>query len=86
MVDEGFPDWAQHVQAGALLIPHYDHVRIYTNERLTAWDDWSGNFIAILLQLTHDPLSHNRRIIYTGKVLLGDKIRYVYMDDMEIME
>lgn len=86
MADESYPDWANHVQVGTLLVPHYDHIRVYTNERLTEWEDRGDNFTVILLQLARDPLSHDKRAIHMGKVLLGDKIRYVYMDDMEIME
>jgi len=64
----------------------YDHVRYYTNKSLTEWD-WhdTPKPVIILLEVTIDTFSL-RTTTPIGKVLLGDKIRYVYMDDMKTQE
>jgi len=83
MADDGLcPQWARDLSAGELLCPRYDHTRFYHNARLTSWDDdWEDSHPLILLETIRDPLSRHK-IIYIFKVLLRDKIRYVYADDM----
>ncbi len=67
---------------GELLIPRYDHVRFYLDARLTSWENGEDDVCPlILLETTRDPLSTNR-VVHIFKVLLRDKIRYVYADDM----
>lgn len=76
--NEPSPSWA----IGELLIPRYDHVRFYLDARLTSWENGEDDVHPlILLEITRDPLSMNR-LIHIFKVLLRDKIRYVYADDM----
>ena len=76
--DEPYPSWA----IGEFLIPRYDHVRFYLDARLTSWENEEDDVHPlILLEITRDPLSMNR-LIHIFKVLLRDKIRYVYADDM----
>jgi hypothetical protein len=80
--DEPYPSWA----IGELIIPRYDHVRFYLDARLTSWENSEDDVCPlILLEITRDPLSMNR-LIYIFKVLLRDKIRYVYADDMMFPE
>ena len=80
--NEPSPSWAKDHSVGELLIPRYDHVRFYLDVRLTSWEDEGDEACPLLLlEITRDPLSMNR-LIYIFKVLLRDKIRYVYADDM----
>ena len=76
--DEPFSSWVKDHSVGELLIPRYDHVRFYLDVRLTSWED-EGDEVCplLLLEITRDPLS-----THIFKVLLRDKIRYVYADDM----
>ena len=68
---------------GGLFIPLYDHIRYYTNERLTEWDELdSKDSVIILLEKTVDSISL-RTIAPIGRVLVENKIRYVYLDDLK---
>jgi len=80
--DESYPSWAGDLSAGELLCPRYDHTRFYHDARLTSWEDGGEDVHPlILLETTRDPLT-THRIIFVFKVLLKNKIRYVYADDM----
>lgn len=72
-------------QVGILLTPHYDHTRYYTNSGLTEWDNPFSDFLTtiILLELRESIIGRKNAV---GKILLGDKIRYVYLSDMDILK
>lgn len=68
---------------GGLFIPLYDHVRYYTNERMTQWDELdTKDPVMILLEKTVDAVSL-RTIVPVGRVFVENKIRYVYLDDLK---
>ena len=74
------------MEIGGLFIPIYDHVRYYTNERLTEWDELdTENPVMILLEKTVDAVSL-RTIVPIGRVFVESKIRYVYLDDLKLIK
>lgn len=78
MVDE--------LEIGGLFIPIYDHIRYYTNERMTEWDGLDAKDpVMILLEKTVDAVSL-RTIVPVGRVFVGNKIRYVYLDDLRLIK
>lgn len=74
------------LDVGGLFIPIYDHVRYYTNERLTKWDELDKKEpVMILLEKTVDAVSL-RTIVPVGRVFVENKIRYVYLDDLKLIK
>ena len=69
-------------QIGALLTPHCDNVRYYIDGGLSHWDNpiLSDCVTMLLLELRQSIVGRKNAV---GKVLLGDKVRYVYLSNMK---
>ena len=74
------------LEVRGLFIPLYDYIRYYTNEKMTEWDDINTKDpVMILLEKTVNSI-YLKKIIQIGRVFVENKVRYVYLDDLKIIE